>query len=107
MAARILPAAEERLIQIWDYTLEQWNEAQADAYIHALVEAAQKIPEQRRHWRRVPHKSLRGVWFVRFQHHYVFFRELKDGVIGVISILHEKMDIPARLKEDDGQNHEA
>ena len=31
----------------------------------------------------------------------------KNGVIGVISILHENMDIPARLKEDDGQNHEA
>lgn len=31
MAVRILPAAEERLIQIWDYTLEQLDEAQADA----------------------------------------------------------------------------
>jgi toxin ParE1/3/4 len=106
MAARILPAAEERLIQIWDYTLDQWSEAQTDADVQALVESAHKLAEQRRDWRKVPHKSLRGVWFVRFQHHYLFFRELKGGDIGVISILHGNMDIPARLKEDDRQNQE-
>lgn len=106
MAARILPAAEERLIQIWDYTLEQWDEAQADAYVRALIESAQKLTERRRHWRKVPHKSLRGIWFVRFRNHFLFFRELKSGDVGVISILHENMDIPARLKEEDGLNQE-
>jgi plasmid stabilization system protein ParE len=30
----------------------------------------------------------------------VFFRELSKKRLGVISVLHEKMDIPARLRED-------
>jgi hypothetical protein len=42
----------------------------------------------------------RKVAVVRSQHHYIFFRELSQGILGVISILHENMDIPSRLKED-------
>ena len=30
----------------------------------------------------------------------MFFRELSEGGIGVITVLHGSMDIPARLKED-------
>jgi plasmid stabilization system protein ParE len=43
---------------------------------------------------------LKGVYFFRHRHHYVFFRELSKKRLGVISVLHEKMDIPARLRED-------
>ena len=43
---------------------------------------------------------LPGVFFFRHQHHYVFFRELSKGTLGVISILHENMDLPSRLKQD-------
>ena len=44
--------------------------------------------------------ALKGVFFIRHEHHYIFFRELSDHCIGVISIIHESMDIPARLKDD-------
>jgi plasmid stabilization system protein ParE len=44
--------------------------------------------------------ALQGVYFFRHRHHYVFFRELSKKRLGVISVLHEKMDIPARLRED-------
>ena len=45
-------------------------------------------------------KALNGVYFIRNQHHYVFFRGLSSGELDVISILHEDMEIPARLRED-------
>lgn len=41
-----------------------------------------------------------SLYFVRYERHYVFFRELSDDGIGVISILHESMDLPRRLRED-------
>jgi toxin ParE1/3/4 len=100
MSARIFAPAEARLIEIWDYTLEMWGEKQADGYVRALVEEIHSLDNKRHRWRSVPDKSLRGVWFVRHEHHYVFFRELSGGDIGVITILHENMDLPARLKED-------
>ena len=36
----------------------------------------------------------------------VTFRELSGGSIGVISILHENMDLPARLKDDAARSEE-
>ena len=100
MAAKIHPAARERLLQIWDYTDQNWGEEQADAYVSALVTFAHNLPRHRSLWRPMPGKSFTGIWFIRHEHHYVFFRELSAGQIGVLSILHENMNLPARLRED-------
>jgi plasmid stabilization system protein ParE len=106
MAARILTAARERLLEIWDYTEAKWGEEQADSYVRKLVEAVEHMQSQRHRWRAVGDAALRGVFFFRHEHHYVFFRELEGGTVGVISILHEKMDIPSRLREDAGRQEE-
>jgi plasmid stabilization system protein ParE len=100
MSAKIYPVAKERLFDIWDYTERKWGEEQADKYVRELVAAIQGIKTKRHRWSSVMDETLLGVFFVRHQHHYVFFRELSTGDLGVISILHENMDIPSRLKED-------
>jgi toxin ParE1/3/4 len=100
MAVKIYDAAKERLIGVWDYTEQMWGEEQADRYVRGLAEAIHAAVGKRHRWRRLMDEALKGVFFIRFQHHYVFFRELSDGTLGVISVLHEKMDIPARLRED-------
>jgi hypothetical protein len=46
------------------------------------------------------HEEIAEIFFVRYEHHYVFFRELTKGVLGVVNVLHENMDIPDCLKED-------
>jgi len=99
MPAKIFAAAESRLIEIWDYTLKKWGEDQADAYVRGLVGAIHSLNANRSLWRRVADKTLTGLWFVRHEHHYIFFRELSGGVVGVITVLHENMDLPARIKE--------
>lgn len=101
MPAKIFPAAESRLIEIWDYTLDRWREKRADAYIRGLVTAIHALEGNRHLWRRVPDKTLAGIWFARHEHHYIFFRELSRGTIGVITVLHENMDLPARIKDDE------
>jgi toxin ParE1/3/4 len=102
MAVRIFPAASGRLLEIWDYTEKKWGEEQADRYIRQLVAAAHELPGNFRSWRPVRDRVLKGVFFIRHRHHYIFFRRLRQGDLGVISILHENMDIPSRLKEDAG-----
>jgi plasmid stabilization system protein ParE len=97
MPAKIFAAAESRLIEIWDYTFKTWGEDQADAYIRRLVGAIHALDAKRSRWRRVSDKT--GLWFFRHEHHFIFFRELSGGVVGVITVLHESMDIPARIKE--------
>ena len=51
-------------------------------------------------WRNLMHPKVSGVYFIRYEHHFIFFREFPDKVIGVISILHENMDLPSRLEDD-------
>jgi plasmid stabilization system protein ParE len=41
-----------------------------------------------------------GIFFSRYEKHAISFRELSDDDIGVISILHEVMQIPVHLNED-------
>jgi plasmid stabilization system protein ParE len=97
---KIYRAVQTRLIEIWDYTARTWGEKQADACVRSLVAAVEQIQAERQRWRPLRDRALPGNYFTRHRHHYVFFRELSGGEIGVISILHENMDIPARLRED-------
>jgi plasmid stabilization system protein ParE len=100
MPAKIYPAAQERILEIWADTEKKWSEKQADAYVRELVAEIETVAVQRHRWRPVLDGALQGVYFFRHRHHYVFFRELSKKRLGVISVLHEKMDIPARLRED-------
>jgi len=99
LEVKILPAARERLLDIWSYTSEEWDDEQADLYVEGLIKDLNRISEDKMIWRAVKEKRIDGVYFVQYEHHYVFFREFTD-FIGVISILHEQMDLPNRLKED-------
>jgi toxin ParE1/3/4 len=102
--ALILPAARERLLGIWNYTSEAWGDEQADDYVSGLISHAQSLPQQRLAWRAVKERRFHGIFFTRYRHHYLFFREFPNGTIGVLSILHENMDLPRRLKEDVGSD---
>lgn len=77
--------------------MKKWGEDQADACALRLVGAIHALDANRSLWRRVANKA--GLWFVRHEPHYIFFRELSGGVVGVITVLHESMDLPARIKE--------
>ena len=100
MAAKISQAARQRLLDIWDYTEQTWGEDQEDRYIRGLVNTIDAASTERHRWRPVMDQKLKGVFFIRYQHHYVFFRELSNEKLGVINILHENMDLPSRLKDD-------
>ncbi len=102
MKIRILPAARARLLEIWDYTEAQWGESQADKYVRDLISAMDGLGGRRMSWRPVHDAELDGVFFIRHAQHFIFFRSFPDGGVGVISILHESMDIPSRLSEDTG-----
>jgi toxin ParE1/3/4 len=100
MKLRFHPSADRSLDEIWQHTVEQWGSAQAEQYIRGLFEALEQARAHRYQWRPVRAQGFAGVYCLRYRHHLVFFRELKDGMLGVLSILHEKMDLPNRLKDD-------
>ncbi|WP_237154443.1 type II toxin-antitoxin system RelE/ParE family toxin [Oryzibacter oryziterrae] len=103
---RFFGRADAAQDQIYRDTAEKWGEDQAEAYIRGLHMYLQKLASNRMLWRRLPRKLTvppelaRDAYFSRYEHHFVFFRLLDDGAIGVMSILHERMNIPVRLRED-------
>ena len=101
MPVEILPSAKKRLLEIWQYTASKWGEPQAHRYTRDLIAAIQGVASQPTLWRKYPRKKIEAVFFIQHAHHYIFFRQLGNEVIGVMTILHESMDIPTRLKEDD------
>ncbi|MDF1812377.1 MAG: type II toxin-antitoxin system RelE/ParE family toxin [Verrucomicrobiales bacterium] len=106
MPHKILPAARERLIEIWEYTEKEWGDEQADVYITGLFDRLDKITQTPHLWKPVEHSDLRGVFFAKYEHHFVFFRKLSDTSLGVITILHESMNLPDRLDDDVTRNDE-
>lgn len=99
MKFRFFPAANQRLDEIWHYSVEQWGEEQAERYIRGLFEGIARQADHRILWRPVKESGFPGVYTFRHEHHFVFFRELPGGDLGVLSILHESMDLPRRLRE--------
>lgn len=103
---RFYPRADAAQDKIWRDTVEKWGEAQAVAYITGLHDHLKLLCEERWIWRRLPQKLAvpadikREAYFSRYERHYVFFRELDNGDLGIMSILHERMDLPVRLAED-------
>ncbi len=100
MRHKIHPVAKRAIKDIWRYTKKTWDEDQANDYVRGLYQTIEKTADRRTLWRPVPHPQTKGIFFTRYQHHYIFFRELSAGRLGVVSVLHEKIDIPNRLKDD-------
>lgn len=100
------PAANATQDRIWHDTAETWGEGQAEAYIRGLHAHLEKLCRTPAIWRALPSDliPLSGIvgriYVSRYRRHYLFFREFDSGNIGVMSILHERMDVPARLAEE-------
>ena len=99
MEYRIHPSARRRLVEIWDYTEETWGAEQADRYVEGLFAELDLIAQNRRRWRPVGEEGFEGVFFAKYRHHFIFFRDL-GSELGVVTVLHESMDLPNRLRED-------
>jgi plasmid stabilization system protein ParE len=84
MPHKIYPAARRRIIEIWHYTDKTWREKQADEYVRVLYKAIDEFAGKKYMWRKIEHEDVEGVYFVCYEHYYVFFRELsKVALIGM------------------------
>ena len=94
----ITPAARQDIRGIWIYTAKQWGERQADRYTGRLEMCFQGLAEGRTRSRsfseRVPQ-----VRVTRCQHHYIFYVQPEGRKPLVIALLHERMNMLARLGE--------
>lgn len=87
----ILDEAEHRLAEIVDYTQSRWGDAQAVRYFTGFVERFQQIAARDFPWRPIPAEFGVDGYVCRYEQHFIYWKLLHDGRIGVVIILHERM----------------
>ncbi len=92
----LTPAAQADVDDIWDYTAEVWNTDQANRYVLAIRDACAALAAGKSRGR--PIDDIRpGYLKHAVGSHFLFFRVTDDGVIEIIRILHQRMDVAAHL----------
>jgi plasmid stabilization system protein ParE len=99
-AVRVQESASWRLDEIYRYTRDRWGEAQANGYITGLFEAFERIETHGVASKPVPAEfGVEGLYF-RYERHFVYWRRLSNGDIGIVTILHDRMHQIERFRED-------
>ncbi len=90
--------AIDDLTDIWDYTLQEWSENQADNYYETIKFACKEIGENPTVGKKYPEisKHLLGL---KSGKHIIFYHLISEDEIEVIRILHERMDLKNRIRE--------
>ena len=91
------PAAEIDLDEIWDYSIENWGERQAERYIRMIQDTIVGLTDgtQLSHSADLVRANYRKVLVGS---HVLFFKE-DQQVVDVIRILHQRMDPSSHLNE--------
>ena len=101
-SVRVQEAASHRLDEIYRYTGDRWGVEQAERYITGLFEAFGKIETHEVMSRPVPAEFGVDGYFFRYERHFVYWRKLSNGDIGIVTILHERMHQIDRFRDDFG-----
>jgi toxin ParE1/3/4 len=87
--------AVEDLSSIWNYTLINWSESQADLYYKMLIDHCKKIAQYPNIGKEYS-LILEGLLGLKAGRHIIFYRQLISGKILIIRILHERMELKNR-----------
>ncbi|WP_262298324.1 type II toxin-antitoxin system RelE/ParE family toxin [Microvirga sesbaniae] len=101
-SVRVQEAASHRLDEIYRYTRDQWGAEQAERYITGLFAAFAKIDTHEVLSRPIPAEFGLDGYFFRYERHFVYWRKLSNGDIGIVTILHERMHQIDRFRDDFG-----
>jgi toxin ParE1/3/4 len=99
---RIQEAASFRIDDIYRYTRDRWGAEQADRYVTGLFDAFDGIAGHQTPSRPIQAEFGIEGYFFRYEHHFVYWRLLSDGNVGIVTILHERMHQIDRFRDDFG-----
>jgi toxin ParE1/3/4 len=86
------------LNDIWQYTFHKWSQNQADRYYNLIFEEIEFISKNSHLGISYAHirKNYRTS---KVKSHLIFYRTNDDGIIEVIRVLHQRMDLKNKLKQ--------
>lgn len=101
-SVRIQESASHRLDEIYRYTRCRWGSDQANRYITGLFEAFEKITTHKVMSCPIPAEFGVGGYFFRYERHFIYWRKMAGGDIGIVTILHERMHQIDCFRDDFG-----
>ena len=93
----LTPSAQEDLKEIARYTLTEWGKKQSLHYAELLDATFSKIAAKNVNFRTFS-KRYPQILVSRCEHHYIFYVHPDKKPPRIIAVLHERMDMLARLK---------
>jgi len=95
---RISEKAINDLSEIWHYTLTKWSLKQADRYHNLIINEIEYVAENFEKSRKMDFVR-QGYRMTKVKSHLIFYKKAEGGIVEVVRILHQNMDIENRLKE--------
>ena len=92
--------AKDRLEDIYLYSKQAWGKQQAEVYVASLFARFEEIAQGTAQSRLVPAEFQADLFFTPCQKHFIYWKRLSDGSIGIVTILHQSMHQIERFKED-------
>jgi toxin ParE1/3/4 len=89
------PEAVRDLEDIADYTIDQWGKEQARLYVGELRQSIERLGSTGERYPLVD-TLFPGLRRMRSRHHLIYY-VVDDRVVEIIRVLHERMDVNARL----------
>ncbi len=94
---RLSPAADAQIDSIYKYTRKRWVDAQAEACLRELFTSFEGIAGGRIPGCPIPDAYGVHGHYVRCGKHFIYWKKLNDGSMGIAEILHERMKLGDRL----------
>ncbi|MBA4799028.1 MAG: type II toxin-antitoxin system RelE/ParE family toxin [Rhizobiales bacterium] len=100
------PIADRDQDDVYRWTVANWGEDQAAAYITGLHAHLDMLAQSPGLWRPLSSRlsvSIRSdepIFISRFRIHYVFFRRLSEGRLGVLRLIDVRRDMPRKLRAE-------
>jgi toxin ParE1/3/4 len=93
---RLRAAAVKDLEGIWEYTFRKWSKDQADRYHTLIINEIEYIADNKTVGKDMSHIK-EGYLVTCVKSHMIFFKRQR-GILHVIRILHQKIDIESNIK---------
>ena len=94
---KISKKALNDLENIWLYTFNNWTEKQADRYYRLIIDEINHLSCNFYSGKSQDHIKV-GYRSSKVKSHLIFYKKGSDGILEVIRVLHQMMDIPNRMK---------
>lgn len=100
------PIADGEQDEIYQWTLKNWGQPQAEAYVRGLHQHLDQLAETPGLWRPLAKRltirfdTAHEIYVSRYRRHYVFFRILSDNRLGVLRLLDVRRNLPRKLQRD-------